>query len=209
MRGGRTFPIIPLLTGLMLLAWPFLIGFGLAHNSLQWLLPVMALVLLLRLRQAQRNTSPMRYVVQCVALAGIALCTASYLLKAHQWLLLYPVVVNLVMLAVFGGSLWTAMPLVERLARLREPNLPPEGVRYTRKVTLVWCGFFVGNGTMALFTVLHGDMHLWTLWNGMVAYILMGMLMAAEWLVRQRGIKTELPHDSPPSAGPVVNCAAP
>ncbi|EMB4294973.1 hypothetical protein U9D55_003296 [Enterobacter roggenkampii] len=195
MRGGRTFPIIPLLTGFMLLAWPFLIGFGLAHNSLQWLLPVMALVLLLRLRQAQRNTSPMRYVVQCVALAGIALCTASYLLKAHQWLLLYPVVVNLVMLAVFGGSLWTAMPLVERLARLREPNLPPEGVRYTRKVTLVWCGFFVGNGTMALFTVLHGDMHLWTLWNGMVAYILMGMLMAAEWLVRQRVIKKEMHND--------------
>ncbi|EPT4024858.1 COG4648 family protein [Enterobacter roggenkampii] len=179
----------------MLLAWPFLIGFGLAHNSLQWLLPVMALVLLLRLRQAQRKPSPMRYVVQCVALAGIALCTASYLLKAHQWLLLYPVVVNLVMLAVFGGSLWTAMPLVERLARLREPNLPPEGVRYTRKVTLVWCGFFVGNGTMALFTVLHGDMHLWTLWNGMVAYILMGMLMAAEWLVRQRVIKKEMHND--------------
>ncbi|WP_286088612.1 hypothetical protein [Enterobacter asburiae] len=179
----------------MLLAWPFLIGFGLTHNSLQWLLPVMALVLLLRLRQAQRNAGPMRYVVQCVALAGIALCAASYLLKTHQWLLLYPVVVNLVMLAVFGGSLWTTMPLVERLARLREPNLPPEGVRYTRKVTLVWCGFFIGNGAMALFTVLHGDMHLWTLWNGMVAYILMGTLMATEWLVRQRVIKKEMHND--------------
>ncbi|EMW6581797.1 MULTISPECIES: COG4648 family protein [Enterobacter] len=195
MRGGRTLPVIPLLTGLMLLAWPFLIGFGLTHNSLPWLLPVMALLLLLRLRQARRNTGPMRYVVQCVALAGIALCAASYLLKTHQWLLFYPVVVNLVMLAVFGGSLWTAMPLVERLARLREPNLPPEGVRYTRRVTLVWCGFFIGNGAMAMYTVLHGDMHLWTLWNGMVAYILMGTLMAAEWLVRQRVIKKEMHNE--------------
>ncbi|EAM7299168.1 DNA gyrase subunit B [Salmonella enterica subsp. enterica serovar Give] len=195
MRGERTFPVIPLLTGLMLLAWPTLIGFGLAHNSLQWLLPVMALVLLRRLRQARRNAGPMRYVVQCVALAGIALCAASYLLKTHQWLLFYPVVVNLVMLAVFGGSLWTAMPLVERLARLRKPNLPPAGMRYTRKVTVVWCGFFTGNGAMALFTVLHGDMHLWTLWNGMVAYILMGTLMATEWLVRQRVIKKEMHND--------------
>ncbi|HDS2775567.1 hypothetical protein N5C39_18580 [Enterobacter bugandensis] len=195
MRGGRTLPVIPLLTGLMLLAWPFLIGFGLTHNSLPWLLPVMALLLLLRLRLARRNTGPMRYVVQCVALAGIALCAASYLLKTHQWLLFYPVVVNLVMLAVFGGSLWTAMPLVERLARLREPNLPPEGVRYTRRVTLVWCGFFIGNGAMALYTVMHGDMHLWTLWNGMVAYILMGTLMAAEWLVRQRVIKKEMHNE--------------
>ncbi|MEG1210761.1 MAG: hypothetical protein RSE29_06535 [Leclercia sp.] len=191
MRGGRSFPAIPLLTGLMLVAWPFLIGFGLTHNSLHWLLPLMALLLLFRLRQAQHNAGPMRYVVQSVALAGIALCTASYLLKAHQWLLLYPVVVNLVMLAVFGGSLWTAMPLVERLARLREPNLPPEGVRYTRVVTRVWCGFFIFNGSVALFTVLRGDMHLWTLWNGMIAYILMGTLMATEWLVRQRVIKKE------------------
>jgi len=67
-RGGRTFPVIPLLTGLMLLAWPFLIGFGLTHNSLPWLLPVIAL--LLRLHQARRNTGPMRYVVKCMALAG-------------------------------------------------------------------------------------------------------------------------------------------
>lgn len=182
---------IPLLTGLMLLAWPFLVGFGLTHSSLHWLLPLMALLLLLRLRQARQKRGPMRYMIQSVALAGIALCTASVVLKAHQWLLLYPVVVNMVMLAVFGGSLWTAMPLVERLARLREPNLPPEGVRYTRVVTRVWCGFFILNGSVALFTVLHGDMRLWTLWNGMIAYGLMGTLMATEWLVRQRVIKKE------------------
>ncbi|MDH6163685.1 putative membrane protein [Leclercia adecarboxylata] len=175
----------------MLVAWPFLIGFGLMHNSLHWLLPLLAVLLLLRFRQARHNAGPMRYAVQTVALAGIALCTASYLLKAHQWLLFYPVVVNLVMLAVFGGSLWTTMPIVERLARLREPNLPPSGVRYTRVVTRVWCGFFILNGGIALFTALRGDMRLWTLWNGMIAYILMGALMATEWLVRQRRIKKE------------------
>lgn len=195
MRGGRSFPAIPLLTGLMLLAWPFLIGFGLTHNSLHWLLPLMALLLVFRLRQARHAAGPMRFVVQTVALAGIALCTASYVLKAHQWLLLYPVVVNLVMLAVFGGSLWTKMPLVERLARIRDPHLPPEGVRYTRTVTRVWCGFFIVNGSIALITVINGDMQLWTLWNGMIAYILMGTLMATEWLVRQRVIKKSEAHE--------------
>jgi uncharacterized membrane protein len=133
----------------------------------------------------------MRYVTQSVALAGIVLCAASVVLKAHHWLLFYPVIVNLAMLTVFGGSLWTAMPLVERLARLREANLPPSGVRYTRIVTRVWCGFFIFNGSVALFTVLRGDMQLWTLWNGMIAYILMGTLMAGEWLVRQRMIKKD------------------
>jgi uncharacterized membrane protein len=175
-----------LTTGVIVLAWPLLVGFGLAHNGLHWLLPVMAALLLLRLLLVRKQAGPMRRVLQSVALAGIVLCVASSVLKAHQLLLFYPVVVNLVMLAVFGGSLWSAMPLVERLARLREPNLPPEGVRYTRQVTRIWCLFFIVNGSIALFTALHGDMRLWTAWNGVIAYLLMGALMAGEWLVRRR-----------------------
>ncbi|BBT71681.1 MULTISPECIES: hypothetical protein [Enterobacteriaceae] len=187
----RSLPVVPLLTGLLLLAWPFVIGFGLAHNGLHWLLPLMALLLFLRLRQTRQQAGPLRVVTQVVAAAGIALCLASYLLKTHQMLLFYPVVVNAVMLAVFGGSLWSAMPIVERLARLQEPALPESGVRYTRRVTQIWCAFFIINGSVALFTALHGDMSLWTAWNGMIAYLLMGLLMSAEWLVRRRMIKRD------------------
>ncbi|BBS92394.1 hypothetical protein WP7S18C02_30090 [Klebsiella sp. WP7-S18-CRE-02] len=187
----RSLPVVPLLTGLLLLAWPFVIGFGLAHNGLHWLLPLMAMLLFLRLRQTRQQAGPLRVVTQVVAAAGIALCLASYLLKTHQMLLFYPVVVNAVMLAVFGGSLWSAMPIVERLARLQEPALPESGVRYTRRVTQIWCAFFIINGSVALFTALHGDMSLWTAWNGMIAYLLMGLLMSAEWLVRRRMIKRD------------------
>lgn len=172
-----------------LLAWPFVVWFGLSHNSLHWLLPLIIALLVLRLWQAKRKAGPMRFMMQSASLVGIVLCVASTLLKTHQLLLFYPVVVNLLMLILFGGSLWTAMPLVERLARLREPQLPPEGVRYTRRVTQVWCLFFIINGSIALFTALQGDMHLWTAWNGIIAYVLMGTLMATEWLVRRQVIK--------------------
>ena len=184
-------PLLKIITACVLLAWPFLVWFGLAHNGLQWLLPTLAVVLLLRLRQAQDNAGPMRRVMQSVALAGLALCLASALLGTHQLLLYWPVAVNGIMLALFGSSLFSAMPLVERLARLREPDLSPVGVRYTRRVTRVWCGFFIINGAIALFTVLHADIRLWTLWNGMIAYLLMGTLMAGEWLVRQRVMKND------------------
>lgn len=193
MRGFRTLPVVQVATGALLLAWPFVIWFGLAHNSLHWLLPLMALLLVLRLRQARKNAGPMRFVMQSVALAGIALCVASVLLKTHQLLLFYPVVVNAVMLSVFGGSLWSAMPLVERLARLRTPDLPPQGIRYTRRVTRIWCLFFIFNGTIALFTALHGDMRIWTTWNGMLSYLLMGALMAGEWLIRRQVMKRDTP----------------
>ncbi|WEF28396.1 hypothetical protein PYR66_01270 [Klebsiella aerogenes] len=193
MSGTRSLPVVPLLTGLLLLAWPFLIWFGLAHNRLPWLLPLMALLLFLRFRQTRRQTGPLSAVTQVVAAAGIALCIASYLLNTHQLLLFYPVVVNGVMLAVFGGSLWSTMPIVERLARLREPVLPDAAVRYTRRVTQIWCVFFIINGGMALFTALYGDMPLWTAWNGMISYLLIGALMAGEWVVRQRVIKRDKP----------------
>ena len=191
MRGTRSLKGVRLATALILLAWPFFVWFGLAHNSLHWLLPLITVLLIFRLCQAQGKPGPMRFVMQGVALAGIALCIVSYVLKAYQWLMFYPVAVNLVMLIVFGGSLWSSMPIVERLARLREPDLPPSGVLYTRRVTQVWCVFFILNGSVALFTVLYGDVRLWTLWNGMISYLLMGMLMVCEWLMRCRMIKRE------------------
>lgn len=191
MLGIRSLPVVQLLTGLLLLAWPFLIWFGLAHSSLHWLLPLMALLLFLRFRQTRRQAGPLRLVTQVVAVTGIALCVVSYLFKAHHLLLFYPVGVNLIMLALFGGSLWSAAPIVERLARLHEPDLPEAGVRYTRRVTQVWCCFFIINGSIALFTALYGDMSLWTAWNGIISYLLMGMLMSGEWLVRQRIIKRD------------------
>lgn len=184
-------PVLKMFTGLVLLAWPFLVWFGLAHNGLQWLLPALAAVLLLRLRQARDNAGPLRFVMQSVALAGLVLCVSSALLGTHQLLLYWPVVVNGVMLAVFGSSLFTAMPLVERLARLQHPDLSPAGVRYTRRVTQIWCAFFILNGTIALLTALSGNMPLWSAWNGMVAYLLIGALMAGEWLVRRRVMKRE------------------
>ena len=54
----------------------------------------------------------------------------------------YPVIVNALMLAVFGGSLFAKQTVIERLARLQHPDLPPEGVSHTRRVTQIWCGFF-------------------------------------------------------------------
>ncbi|UAA05038.1 hypothetical protein KZ661_01390 [Klebsiella quasipneumoniae] len=193
MSGIRSLPVVPLLTGILLLAWPFIIWFGLAHNSLQGLLPLMALMLFLRFRQTRRRAGALSVVTQIVAVSGMTLCIASYLLKTHQLLLFYPVVVNSVMLTVFGGSLWSTMPIIERLARLREPDLPERAVRYTRRVTQIWCAFFIINGGIALFTALYGDLSLWTAWNGMISYLLMGTLMAGEWLVRQRVIKRDKP----------------
>lgn len=118
---------------------------------------------------------------------GAAMLAVLAMLTDAWWpAKLYPVWVSLSLLAVFGGSLFRGMPIVERLARLQEPDLPESGIRYTRRVTQVWCGFFMFNALASLMTLVLANEWLWALYNGLVSYFLMGMVFAAEWLVRQR-----------------------
>ncbi|WP_339927102.1 hypothetical protein [uncultured Cobetia sp.] len=114
------------------------------------------------------------------------LIAISLLSEAELGLRAYPVLVNLAMLSVFATSLWRGMPVIERLARLQEPDLSAAGVRYTRQVTRVWCGFFIFNASIAGWTALHADLATWTLYNGLISYVLMGLLFGGEWLVRRR-----------------------
>jgi len=97
---------------------------------------------------------------------------------------LYPLFMNVAMLAAFAHTLWKPPSMIERFARLVEPNLPEAGVRYTRKVTWVWCAFLAGNGLAALWTALYASLEVWALYNGLIAYVLMGTLFGVELLVR-------------------------
>ncbi|NMG03847.1 hypothetical protein [Azoarcus taiwanensis] len=104
------------------------------------------------------------------------------------WVLAYPVLMNAILFGLFAGSLFRPPSVIERLARLHTPELAPEGVRYTRQVTAVWCGFFVINGGIAWWTAVAASREVWVLYNGLVSYLLMGMLFAGEWCVRRRVI---------------------
>ncbi|WJY15105.1 hypothetical protein PCO82_22205 [Pectobacteriaceae bacterium CE90] len=174
------------LSWLMTLLWPFLVWFSVTHPDHRWLLVLLALMFLLRFATLRGDKRVFKGTGLLLAVAGAALCLASLLLRDGQWLFWYPVAVNAVMLLLFGSSLYSGMPLVERLARLKEPELPPQAVAYTYRVTQIWCLFFIFNGSIAVLTCLVGNVHWWTLWNGMVSYLLMGLLMGGEWLIRQR-----------------------
>ncbi|MCL2160503.1 MAG: hypothetical protein FWH56_01240 [Betaproteobacteria bacterium] len=117
----------------------------------------------------------------CVALLGVI----ALLMRSSASLLYYPVLVNAVFLLAFAISLFQSQTLIERLARRIDPKLPPEGVRYTRKVTLAWCVFFVFNGGIAFWTTTQA-MSVWALYNGLIAYVAMGMMFGGEWLIRRR-----------------------
>ncbi|RRJ95119.1 DNA gyrase subunit B [Opitutaceae bacterium TAV4] len=177
---------LDLLSTLALVLYPFAIYAGVSSWGIGVLAPLLLAVFGLRLLRARPRPRELFPVTVAVATVGIILVMASWILKRSGWLLYYPVAVSLILLAVFGWTLLRPPSLVERLARLADPRLPPAAVAYTRNVTRVWCVFFACNALAALATCLRGDLRLWTLYNGAVSYLLIGLLMAGEWLVRRR-----------------------
>jgi uncharacterized membrane protein len=138
------------------------------------------------------------------AAGGGLLALLSFAGNALLPLKLYPALVNAVFLVLFGISLRHPPSAVERIARLTEPDLPAAAVPYTRRVTQVWCLFFLGNGAVALATALWASNHAWALYNGLISYLLMGALFGGEWLVRRRvrARLAALPQPGPGGAAP-------
>lgn len=163
------------------LCYPFMIYWGLQFYEAKLLLPV--LLILLGMRWVAISGRSERYVI-VATLVGVASVVLFY--DEQLGLKFYPVMMSLGFLVLFGSSLFSSVSFVERLARIRDPNLSEKVIAYTRKVTWVWSGFFLLNGTIAAMTALWATDKVWMLYNGMIAYLLMGILAAAEWLVRQR-----------------------
>lgn len=118
------------------------------------------------------------------AMAGLA--ALVWFSESQRVAMLYPVIVNGALLGYFYGSLRRGPTAIERLARLEDPQLPSEGVGYTRVLTKVWCGFFVFNGAVAALTAWWGEPRAWALYNGLFAYVLIGALVVGERLLRPR-----------------------
>ena len=171
---------LQIVTGTLLLGYPLAVYFGLNYLPTGTIAMVLCCFLILRLLIQKQQVKAMILPI----LVGIGLTAASFIAKRHDWLLYYPVVINLSMLMLFVYSLKLGPSMIERLARLKEPELPHEATPYLKKVTLIWCGLFVFNGSMALYTALYASLEIWTLYNGLIAYLLIGSLLGGEWLYR-------------------------
>ncbi|MFW0756615.1 hypothetical protein ACN1C3_18045 [Pseudomonas sp. H11T01] len=167
-----------LLAGLL---YPFAVYYGMEHFA-----PWQFGLLLGSLWLARALTGKRRPGSLWMAVAAIAFCLLLALLDSPLLLRWYPVLISSFMLALFGLSLKYGPPVVERLARLSEPDLPDKAIRYTRQVTIAWCVFFLCNGLLAAALTLWAPVSWWTLYNGLISYGLMGLLFAIEWLLRQR-----------------------
>jgi uncharacterized membrane protein len=124
-----------------------------------------------------------RRVLVPVAAAGLPALVA--VASGDPRLLLFvPALASLGLLFGFARTLRRGPPLVETIARFQVGELSPAEVRYCRAVTWVWCGFFAANAVVAGSLALLGSLAAWALWTGVVSYAAVGLLFAAELIVR-------------------------
>jgi len=165
---------------LITLVFPLAVWLGEGRVEPRWLAGLLLLAGLVRLPTLAVSPAARWWLASTMLLVLLAIwANVALPLK------LYPVLVNAALFAVFAYSLIVPPTVVERLARLREPDLPAQAIAYTRRVTQVWCIFFVSNGAIALFTALYASSALWWFYNGFLAYLFIGLLFAGEYCVRR------------------------
>lgn len=173
------------LRGIVALAYPLLVYGGLLRFGPRVLAAAGAVVLVAHVGSAWRRWRR-SHVVRVAVPVGLvtAVLGATAAFNEARTFLFVPALINAVMLLVFARTLVHGPSMIETIARLRHPELPAARSPYLRMLTWLWCGFFAINLTISLLLALGSTLEAWTLYNGLLTYVLMGLLLGGERVYR-------------------------
>ena len=100
------------------------------------------------------------------------------------FLKIYPVCMNLIVSLAFLGSLLKT-PLITLFAQKLKYEITDDDLSYTRKATIAWGVFMFLIMILSLITVFMSDFT-WALFNGLIAYMLNGLMIIIEYIERTR-----------------------
>lgn len=118
-------------------------------------------------------------------LIGAASAVALFFTEESVFLKLYPVLMNAAVAGIFAASL-AGTPLIAVFAKKMGYELNDAAERnYARKATLAWAVFMTANALVSLATVFL-PLSVWTVYNGGISYVLIGLMMCGEYVVRRK-----------------------
>lgn len=164
-------------------SYPFVVYWGLTLVGPRSLAVILAAALLLRgvLSRARGSVTTWAASLILPAAAVVVGLAVAALLDEGRVFLMVPSVVNAALLVTFGRTLWRGPSMIEVFARMQGGQVSTQGVvAYCRAVTAVWCVFFVLNGGVVAWLAIYASTATWAFYTGFVAYILIGVLLAAE-----------------------------
>lgn len=116
------------------------------------------------------------------------------------FLKLYSVVISATFLAIFASTLFLEPNIIFRFATLADKSIKGSSFEnqvksYCKKVTIVWCCFFILNGSISACTAFIQNIipgisdelanTIWSVYNGGISYVLMGTLFVVEFIIRK------------------------
>ena len=115
------------------------------------------------------------------------------------FLKLYSVAISLILMFIFGSTLIFKPNMIFRFATLSDKSIigsssEKDVYRYCRNVTIIWCVFFLINGTISTITAFSEEIFkidsdtantIWSVYNGGLSYLLLGLLFFVEIRVRK------------------------
>jgi len=165
----------------LFMVYPYLVYKGM-ESGLNWLSPVAFSGFFLY----QALVSPIPGTrIRNTLFALLLLLGAFYLQTTTAKLL--PVFVQIMLMILFGRTLLKdkGPALIDRIVRLQFPESPPAVSVYCRQLTLLWTVFFAGNALLITVLAIWGSGFWWALYNGVMIYVLMGILAIGEYIYRR------------------------
>lgn len=176
--------------------YPFLIFFSIVYLDLppRFLSLPVFIVALGHFFAFTGNKSGGVHKIRTIALSIVlgSLAVGAFVTNSATVLRFYPVILGVTLLLTFSVTLIRPPSMILRFALLQDKTLAAadaetyaDAERYCIKVTLVWCLFFIVNTAIALYTTVYASPFVWSLYNGFISYMIMGVLFAGEFLVRR------------------------
>jgi uncharacterized membrane protein len=177
----------------LFLAYPFAAHLAtLLHSDV---LAAVALGLLIAAPLASTWRRPVTWLI--AGFVCLFLAAAAHMGWSRQLMLLPPVLIPLSLMLFFARTLRSGSePLVTQIARqMRDGDLPPELVRYTRHVTVLWVCLLAVLAAMAVVAAGLANRNLWSILTNVVTYAVLGVAFAVEYLFRRWHFR-HLHHES-------------
>ncbi len=164
----------------LFLLYPYLVYKGIESGK-AWIAPAIFSAIYLKQSFASKNIRIRIFK----AMVAIGLLLGAYYLQTITAKVL-PVLIQLMLMYFFGRTLFKdkGPSFIESFVRLEFPDFPPGISEYCRLLTIIWTAFFAINALICVGLALWGSDTVWALFNGIVIYIMIGVLVIGEYIYR-------------------------
>ena len=173
---------IPWIFGLVTLAYPLVVYFGIQHFSPA----TFALFFLVSGAARFYLTKDKKDLTIIVFMAIIVVYILALLFINDAFLLLlYPAFVSLSVAILFAVSLKQKTSLIERVAMAAGNKITVNAKRYTWRLTVFWSGILIVNSAVCFYLALAASRELCALYSGLVCYLIFAVIGVIEYGYRR------------------------